>query len=207
MNNIVNKLVAAFALAVILTMTLSAYSDGVNEDLSGNLIRLHIIANSDSDEDQAVKLKVRDEILAQIGEKFNGDNLESSRENIIDSLDEIEDISNRVLKENGFSYGSKAQYGKFPFPTKHYSDISLPAGDYYGVRVVLGKGEGHNWWCVLYPPLCPTEKGMEISQDGKEKLRENLCDNSYDIINGGDVKVKFKTVEICQQVKAYLERR
>lgn len=208
MNRFINRIIAAFAMALTLTMAVCAYSDDVNRNLSENLIRLHIIADSDKEEDQAVKLDVRDAILSEMGEKFKKGDLENSRESIIDSLDEIEKISNRVLRDKGFTYTAHAQYGKFPFPTKRYSDIALPAGEYYGVRVTLGSGGGHNWWCVLYPPLCPTETGVELSGKGKEMLKDCLDDNSYDIIQSSEnVTVKFKTVEICQRVKAYLRQR
>ena len=201
-----NKLISAFTLALILTVAVTAYSDSVQEDLQTSLIRLHIIANSDSEADQAVKLKVRDAILREVGEKFKNDDIEVSRNAIATNLGEIEKIAGRVLYENGFTYKAKAYYGKFPFPQKSYASLTLPAGEYFGVRVVLGSGEGHNWWCVLYPPLCFTENNDgDLSAEGEVALRENLSDETYDIITGSDkeIVVKFKLVELVQDARQH----
>lgn len=201
-----NKLIAAFTTALILTLAVTAYSDSVQSDLQSNLIRLHIIADSDNEEDQAVKIAVRDAVLNEVGEKFKNEDIEISRSAIVNNLGEIEKIADRVLLENGFTYTSKAYYGKFPFPQKSYASLTLPAGEYYGVRVVLGSGEGHNWWCVMYPPLCFTE-GSEggLSAESELSLRENLGDEAYDIITGGDkeIVVKFKLVELVQDAKQH----
>ena len=167
-----------------MTVSVTAYSDGVQSDLQDNLIRLHIIADSDDDNDQAVKLKVRDAILKNVGDRLSTTDKNECRDEIINDLNEFEDIANDVLRENGFSYTAHAEYGKFEFPEKTYKSMILPAGEYYGVRIVLGSGEGHNWWCVLYPPLC-------------------FDKDTYDIItkNDKEVVVKFKFVEIVQEIK------
>lgn len=201
-----NKLIAAFTIALTLTLAVTAYSDSVQEDLQSNLIRLHIIADSDSEADQAVKLNVRDAVLKEIGDKFKNDDIGICRENIINNLGEIEEIADRVLAENGFSYTSRAYYGKFPFPQKSYASLTLPAGEYFGVRVVLGSGKGHNWWCVMYPPLCFTENESGLICDESETaLRENLSGEAYDIITGSDrdIVVKFKLVELVQGIKEH----
>lgn len=201
-----NKLIAAFTIALTLTLAVTAYSDSVQEDLQSNLIRLHIIADSDSEADQAVKLNVRDAVLKEIGDKFKNDDIGICRENIINNLGEIEKIADRVLTENGFSYTSRAYYGKFPFPQKSYASLTLPAGEYFGVRVVLGSGKGHNWWCVMYPPLCFTENESGLICDESEMaLRENLSGETYDIITGSDrdIVVKFKLVELVQGIKEH----
>ena len=198
-----NKIIAAFALSMILTLAVASYTGAVQSDLENNLIRLHIIADSDSEADQAVKLKVRDAVINEMSGKFGGSDIEKSREAVINNLGRIEATANRVLSENGFTYRSKAEYGKFDFPRKAYSSVTLPAGEYYGVRVTLGSGSGHNWWCVMYPPMCFTEDSQgKLSSDSEKKLKENLSDEAYDIITGSEnVQVKFKIVELASAVK------
>ena len=195
-------LLLGFALAVMLGST-AAFAQS-RQEVADSVLRLHVVANSDSAEDQAVKLKVRDAILEKVGERLSADSKEECREEIINNLDEIEKIANDTLKENGFSYTAYVQYGKFEFPKKTYKSMTLPAGEYYGVRVVLGSGNGQNWWCVMYPPMCLAEDGeVTLSKQNEEILRENLDENTYDIITkeNNEVVVKFKIVEMVQGIK------
>lgn len=194
-----NKLIYAFFVSLVLSVAVTAYSDGIQEDLQDNLVRLHIIANSDSGVDQTVKLRVRDAVLSQM----RGETQNKSRSEIINSLDEIEETANRVLEENCFDYTASAVYGKFYFPKKEYRGMTLPAGEYYGVRIVLGNGNGHNWWCVMYPPLCVSENEAGLDQQASELLQNSLNHQTYDIVTKSDKKVvvKFKTVELVQELK------
>ena len=163
-----------------MTVCVTAYSDGVQADLQDNLIRLHIIADSDDDNDQEVKLKVRDAILKNVGDRLSKTDKNECRDEIINDLNEFE------------------------FPEKTYKSMVLPAGEYYGVRIVLGSGEGHNWWCVMYPPLCFKEgEEVRLSKESEKILREKLDKDTYDIItkNDKEVVVKFKLVEIVQEIK------
>lgn len=199
-----NKIIASFAAAIMLTLAVTSYTDAVQTDLESGIIRLHIIADSDSDEAQAVKLKVRDAVISEMGEKFKNSDIEMSRETVTQNLGEIERIADRVLCENGFTYKSRAEYGKFEFPKKSYGQITLPEGEYYGVRVVLGSGSGQNWWCVMYPPMCFTENADgAMSEDSGRQLRENLNGETYGIITGqgGGAEIKFKIVEIAHGIK------
>lgn len=198
-----NRIIAAFALALVLTLSVASYTGAVQSDLEGNLIRLHIIADSDSKADQAVKLKVRDAVIKEMSGELGGNDIAKSREAVIDNLGRIEETADRVLLENGFTYRAKAEYGKFDFPRKSYSSVTLPAGEYYGVRVTLGSGSGHNWWCVMYPPMCFTEDSRgKMSGESEKQLRESLDGESYDIITGNEnVQVKFKIVELAGAVK------
>lgn len=201
-----NKLIYAFFISLILSAAITAYSDGIQEDLQDNLVRLHIIANSDSQEDQAVKLEVRDAILEKIGSEMES----KSREEIIRGLDEIEEIANETLTASGFDYGAKAVYGKFDFPEKEYKDMTLPAGEYYGVRVILGAGEGHNWWCVMYPPLCVSDDNtMTLDKKSQAMLESSLHPETYDIITKSDknIVIKFKAVEFIQELRQKIKNR
>lgn len=205
-----NKIIGAFALALCMTMAVTAYSDNVQEDLQDNLIRLHIIAESDSDNDQNVKLKVRDAILKNVGEKMTASDKDECKAKITGNLGEIEQIADNVLRENGFNYTSRAEYGKFYFPEKTYKSMTLPAGEYYGIRVVLGSGEGHNWWCVMYPPLCFKEgEEVTLSRESEKILREKLDSDTYEIITqkNNEVVVKFKIVQVVQELKEKISKR
>lgn len=119
------------------------------------LIRFHVVANSDTSADQALKRRVRDVIVEYMAPRFREANsLEEAREIAGDNLAAMEKLAAIELKQAGVDYGVEGRLGKFMFPTKTYGKFSLPAGEYEAVRIVLGKGEGANWWCVLFPPLC-----------------------------------------------------
>lgn len=198
------KITAAFFIALIITAAVTSYSDAVHGDLEDNLIRLHIIADSDDADAQSVKLKVRDAVINGVGEKFQSADIEEGREKITNNLGEIERIADETLRENGCTYTSHAEYGKFYFPRKEYDGITLPEGEYYGVRVVLGSGGGKNWWCVMYPPMCFTESsGGKLSEESDKRLKRELNADSYDIITGTgrDVEVRFGVVELVQKAK------
>ncbi len=118
-------------------------------------LRLHVIANSDSAEDQRIKLAVRDVILRETAAQFDAVLTESQAEECVrENLDRIVAAANAELREQGFAYTAAAELGDFNFPTRVYSDRTYPTGEYRALRVVLGEGKGKNWWCVLYPPLC-----------------------------------------------------
>jgi stage II sporulation protein R len=138
-------------------------------------IRLRILANSDRPADQAVKRVVRDEIVkAMQGWATGPQTIEEARSTIIEHMAEIERITAEVLSSRGFDYGSSAELGIVPFPTKMYGSQIYPAGDYEAVRITLGAGAGENWWCVLFPPLCFIDavsgeaSAAELDVDGKE---------------------------------------
>lgn len=131
------------------------YVDAVSSDISDSVFRLHVIANSDSKEDQELKYKVRDKVLEYM-------NLISknctSKEDVINLAkthqEEFKNIAQNVIKENGYNYNVNIYIGKYDFPTKTYGDISFPAGNYDCLRIEIGESQGQNWWCVMFPPLC-----------------------------------------------------
>lgn len=182
------KFAVALLVAMLLTTSLVGYSEDLSDELSEGIVRLHIIAESDSDEDQAVKLKVRDKILEEMN-RFD------TKEEVRENLGFFEEVANRVLKEEGFDYTARAEFGTFMFPTKHYDNFSLPKGEYEAVRINLGKAQGKNWWCVLFPPLCMVD---EAKGEEEALLKETFGEN-YDIVkNEGKipVKIKFKLAEL-----------
>ena len=185
--------VFALALVSITVCAVCAYSKDVEDDLRSGIIRLHIVADSDSEDDQAVKLKVRDAVL----EAVKKDEPESEAE----FAETAEKTAEKVLEENGYSYGAEAEYGIFTFPEKSYRGLTLPAGEYEGVRIILGSGEGRNWWCVMYPPLCVTDGEPELDEDADSVLKSRLRPDTYDVISDGDgVKIRFKTIELLRAV-------
>lgn len=122
---------------------------------SGNLIRLHVIANSDSPEDQAIKYAVRDALIKETAAQFSSAaGVEQVKTIINQNRDRFEAIANSRLEQTGVDYRARVEFGTFSFPTRSYYNTVLPAGEYEALRVVLGQGEGKNWWCVLFPPLC-----------------------------------------------------
>lgn len=125
------------------------------EEVRGEVLRLHIPANSDSDEDQTIKLKLRDALLERFGgELAECTDLAAATERAAALLPEIERFANEFLAENGFSYGAKAELVEMYFTTREYERLILPAGQYAALRVTLGSGAGKNWWCVIFPQLC-----------------------------------------------------
>ncbi len=199
------KVFFAFMISVELILNGMVYSDTVTEDLSENLLRLHIIANSDSEYDQNIKLEVRDKIIKEIGDKKFDD-----KEEVISSINDLTFLINDYLSKNNVDYSCVIYHLTDEFPTKDYSNISMPAGNYDCIKVVLGKGEGQNWWCVAYPPLCFTEEiYAQMSEDGKENLKNNLSDEAYNIIEGEktEYKIKFFTMEIVNKVLSLFDNK
>ena len=134
---------------------------GVDAELYDRILRLHVIADSDSDADQAVKLKVRDAVLKLLGDEMEtSPDLEQARTAAERLMPEAERVARQVLRDRGFSYGATVTLGYEYYPTRDYGGFRLPAGRYLSYRIVLGSGEGHNWWCVLFPALCtaPAER-------------------------------------------------
>ena len=139
--------------------SLSVFADDC-EALHGEVLRLHIIANSDSPEDQALKLKVRDRILAETGDLFSAEkNLDAAKRDAAASLDRLCRLAEDELSENGCDDPVFAEVCRMWFDTRFYGDYTLPAGTYDAVRLTIGKAEGKNWWCVLFPPLCLLDEG------------------------------------------------
>ncbi len=166
------KIIALFCACFLVLNMVDAFIPRSEAKIYDNVIRLHILADSNSDEAQSVKLLVRDAILEECGDLFSETgNVISAEKNLEENLSRVETIANRVLAENGMKYNAKAEYGYENYPTRVYENFTLPAGTYRSLRINLGKAEGNNWWCVLFPPLCTkTAKGDEdLSSAGINK--------------------------------------
>ena len=144
-------------------------ADAGAEVLYEGIIRLHVIANSDSEADQELKLKVRDEVISMVGDLNEKKSIEQSRKWVKSQLDDIEGLAEEVIRENGCNYRASAELGVRWIPEKTYGDMYFPAGNYEALTITLGKGEGENWWCVLFPPLCLiTGDEAELEEMGLE---------------------------------------
>lgn len=192
--------ILTFLLLLFTFVSAHSYVIAVSNNLSDAVFRLHVIANSDSDEDQALKLKVRDSLINYMNSI--GSNCTTKEEAInlaIEHQEDFKNIAEQTILENGYNYNVKININNFYFPTKNYGDISLPAGNYDALRVEIGKAEGQNWWCVMFPSLCfiDLNNGV-VDNEAKENLKENLEEESYDVISdksNTEVKFKFKLIE------------
>lgn len=170
-------------------------SEEIVEGLSNSLIRFHVIANSDSDEDQALKVKVKDEVVKsmQVLLKDSG-SIDESREIISTHINEIKSLSEEVVKNNGFTDQVTIAVQQQTFPLKKYGDIVLPPGKYEALVIKIGAAEGKNWWCILFPPLCFVDAthGV-IDESSKTALKEVLTDEEYaSILMTKDQDVNYK---------------
>lgn len=198
-NNLKNIIIILILFSLFVFITLYSYAHSVSEDLSNVFFRFHIIANSDSKEDQELKLKVRDEIIKYmktiIDKNSTKDDIISTVKN---NLDILQKITENTIFENGYSYPVKISVKNDYFPTKSYGNVLLPAGYYDCLKIEIGESEGHNWWCSLFPPLCfiDISSGI-IEEDGKKYLSDNLSDEELNLIltDSDKVELKFKIVE------------
>ena len=200
-NNYLKQIsILTFLLLLFTFISAHSYVIAVSNDLSDSVFRLHVIANSDSDEDQSLKLKVRDSLINYMN-SISSD-CSTKEEAIALAMEHQEDfknISEKTILENGYDYTVKINIDNFYFPTKNYGDISLPAGNYDALRVEIGKAEGQNWWCVMFPSLCfiNLNNGI-VDSDAKENLKNNLEEESYDVISdkrNTEIQFKFKLIE------------
>ena len=184
------KYFSLFLLCIFSVFGISGvYAENIRTDLSENLLRLHIVANSNSDVDQEIKLKVRDAILRNSIQQ--------------PTLSQINATVSETLLNLGTDYGHKTQMLRRYVPEKEYKNIHLPEGLYNCINVVLGNGAGENWWCVAYPPLCFTEEVFgDLSAEGKLILEQKLSKESFRaIVYNGNVNIRFKIVDEFLKLK------
>lgn len=205
MNFMKNQKLKSFILLSLLLflyvfISAQSYVTAVSTNLSDAVFRLHVIANSDTDEDQALKLKVRDSLLKYMNEICS--NCSTKAEAIFIATqhkDKFQKVAKQTIIDNGYNYPVKISIDNFYFPTKNYGDISLPAGMYDALKVEIGEAKGQNWWCVMFPSLCFIDISSGVVDDeAKENLEQNLEEESYAIISDtkkSDVKFKFKLIE------------
>lgn len=181
-----------------------SYANTISNDLANNFFRLHILANSDSKEDQELKLKVRDKII----EYMNSHKFNSKQDAIYyveNNISELYKIAQDTIISNGYNYKVNIEIGNFYFPTKNYGNISLPAGFYDGIKIEIGKAKGQNWWCSLFPPLCFVDISSGIVEnDDLNNLEKELSNEEFSLIteqnsSNNEIKFKFKIIELLNE--------
>lgn len=194
------KLSILFGLISAMLLSVSHFNV-LCDDLRENILRLHIIANSDSVADQNLKILIRDEILNETSDLFlNVTDLEDAKQKVGTSLNEFEEIAKRVIVENGFNYDAVAYVEEKYFDTRVYDEFTLPAGYYPSLVIELGKAEGKNWWCVVFPTVC-------IPAASKGDLSDSVNQESANIAKQGSRYImRFKTVEIYEKIKNFINK-
>ena len=195
-------------LLLILFIFISAisYVSAVSNNIANGVFRLHVIANSDSPEDQNLKYIVRDELIKYMNTLAKDC---TSKQEVIEiaqnNISNFENIAKKTIQDNGFNYNVTVEIGNFDFPTKTYGDITLPAGTYDSLKIKIGKSEGQNWWCVMFPPLCFVDVTTGIvPEESKKEMKEAMPEEEYSIIsntNNSEVNFKFKLIEFFENIK------
>ncbi len=173
-------------------------AEALQKSIAGEVIRFHVLANSDSSQDQALKLKVRDVLLSYMNELLSDSSgIEETRELLTSHLDEMESLAATCIREQGYTYPVRAALVTDDFPQKTYGDCTFPAGEYEALRISIGNARGHNWWCMVYPGLCFTEEsGAYVSEESKELLKHVLTEEEFDLVTeGGKIQFKFRLWE------------
>lgn len=211
MKNFKRFLILFVLFTIYILFSLVSYSNAVTADISNSVFRLHVIANSNSEEDQNLKYKVRDAIIEYMNSISKG---VSSKEEAIKIAEENKEnfynIAKKVINDNGFNYNVNINIGNFSFPTKTYGDISFPAGFYDALKVEIGESSGRNWWCVMFPSLCFVDVSEGIVPDeSKEDLQSNLQEEEYNLISSDNLEfqVKFKLVELFENAKIIMANK
>ncbi len=189
---LMKQIVKAACMAFILTVLFSLIPFHAQcERISGDTFRLHILANSDSEADQALKLKVRDRILSELQPLLSSAPDKETAEAVVSgNLQHFANIAYDEVLQNGAAYPVTAEITNMYFSTRHYDSYTLPAGMYDALRVRIGKAEGHNWWCVLYPGICISTAGERDRQ-----AREGFDSGEYEIVRDEPYTYRFKVVE------------
>lgn len=189
---------------VLIALVFTMASAGIRRTLNtasrirSDTLRLHVIANSDEDFDQELKLKVRDRVLSETGELFAEVSGKSEAKALAEySADDIQKAAEAVISEEGFDYPVSVSVTKTWFETRSYDGFTLPAGEYDAVRIVIGAGEGHNWWCVLYPQLC-----VPGAQNSLDRYGSNVS-----FVLGDGYELRFAIVEWIEDAKRFLSAK
>lgn len=198
--SIVYFLFIGLFLVAIGGMSISLYSHSITDALSDEVIRFHVVANSDTVADQMLKQQVRDEVIAYMEPMLRDSrSIDETRELIRESLSDIQSISEGVVQKWNKNYNIYVALDQANFPTKAYGDVIFPAGKYEACRIIIGEGKGENWWCVMFPPLCYVDASSGVVPlEGKEQLKKQLNEEQYNLVvphNNKPYQVRFKLVD------------
>lgn len=201
MSKTIKLFIPIFLIILIIGSYVSPFIK-TSENISNQIFRLHILANSDSAEDQQLKLKVRDNILVSSEELFkNCKTLEEIINVSNQNIKYFQKIAENTIKENGYTYPVKVYVDKEYFNTRHYDKITLPSGIYNALKIEIGAAKGHNWWCVMFPAICLPA----VSDDEINKI---LSDDEIELINSNDkYEIRFKIVEIYEKIKSNIKSK
>ena len=205
-SNLKRILVLIVLFSIYVFICAFSYVNAVSANISSSVFRLHVIANSDSSEDQNLKYLVRDALIDYMNSVSKNSTSKDEAISIAyqHKLDFYK-IAKKIISDNGYDYNVNISIGNFAFPTKKYGDISLPAGYYDALKVEIGSASGQNWWCVMFPPLCFVDVSTGIvPEDSKETIKDSLRTEEFNLINNAqtaDVKFKFKLLEFFQNIR------
>ena len=192
-----------FLLALAAAVLTGALCLKTQDNLAEKVVRLHVLANSDSQEDQTLKLQVRDAVIERCTQllESSGDR-EEAREHLLSALPELEALAQEEVWLRGYDYGVKVELADTEFPTKEYDDFTLPAGEYLALRVLIGQAQGQNWWCVVFPPLCTAAS----AQVPASALAAGLSEEEVKLITEEDegYVLKFKAIEFWETLRQKL---
>lgn len=181
------------------TATITIYTGEVSQTLSESILRFHVVANSDTTEDQLLKQQVKDEIIAYMEPLLkDAKDIEESKNLIQSHTMDIENVAKSVVQKWGKDDSVQVFLDRANFPTKSYGDVVLPAGEYEACRVIIGEGKGQNWWCIMFPPLCYVDAATGVVPiEGKEELQKQLTPEQYNLICKEDkpYEIRFKIVD------------
>jgi len=192
------------------------------DDVKNSLIRFHVIANTDNEDDQNLKIKVKNKVIEYLYPYLNDSkSLDESRQIIKDRMQDVKKLAEEVIKENNYKYKIQVELSRENFPDKSYGNITLPQGNYEAFRIIIGDGQGRNWWCVMFPPLCFVDESkaeveydktenrinskkdnlnLEIKSNSDENKPEELDKQNDKEKNENDIQIKFKIVEIFKSL-------
>lgn len=188
-------IILSFLLFIYTSICAISYAQNISTDIANSVFRLHVIANSDTPQDQDLKYKVRDNLLKYMNEICaNCVTKQEAIDLVNKNKNKFGQIAEDTIKEEGYSYNVNIKIGNFQFPTKNYGDISLPAGYYDALRVEIGEAKGQNWWCVMFPPLCFVDitSGI-VPEESKEQMENNLSQEEFALVSDkSDIQIQFK---------------
>lgn len=198
------KIKISLSVGIIVAVVFSICSFAkTSEEIRSDVLRLHVIANSDTSVDQNLKLRLRDYILQEGKDIFDGSvNVENAVEKIKPRLPELEKSAKNFVKQSGFDYDVKITLSNEYFTTRTYETVTLPAGKYLALRVVIGSGEGHNWWCVMFPPMCVP------AADKRDEIENVFSEKEIKLVESKPkYEPRFKVVEIYEQIKEAISEK
>lgn len=177
------------------------YDYSLQSSIAEKVIRFHVLANSDSKQDQAIKLKVRDEVGAYMEELLSeSESMEQTRRLIRENLAQITEVANQSLEKQQVDYRATASLTYSEFPEKEYEGFTFPEGEYEALTITLGKGEGQNWWCVMYPNLCFSNSLYRYNGKEWKRFKKSLSPKEYRrIMESGNYTIRFKFLEYLKK--------